>query len=294
MDKKCFIFAAIFFSFISLVRAQNFISGIWPSDNVQIEFKFQSPYFSKWVYYGYENNGRIWLGDYYNDYSIYLYNFNVNLPFSNKLNFVTDLGLVYFYRNLGLEGYEGSEFSETTIDNVYLGIQLANNRINSSAVNYEFGVFLPTTNPNYIYADYFAAISDFYYFPKYIIDSYSFNLTLSRWDKVNEYFEWNFEAGPVIVVPKSGRGRNTEIFGRLEIGSKVQYESLFLETEFNGVLDRKKLILDSVGELSSAIGIGLGYKLKNLTPLLFYKAKLNKTVGKYSFSVIGFKLLVEF
>ncbi|NLT51472.1 MAG: hypothetical protein GXX85_11195 [Ignavibacteria bacterium] len=284
-SKKTVVFFCSAF-IISTAYSQTFNLSTQPTDKVQLGLRYLHSYFSDDISYA--------------DYSgCGVYSLGINFPVGEKSNLVIDFNMVHFSVDVKPIEYdyyiqEGGSYSQNALTNIYVGYQFAKSRLVENAVNFEIGVFLPTAAENDFGALYCGGFyADYYRIAKYIPNTLSINMNLSKWNKVSENFEWGFEVGPTIMFYTKGEGRSSDAFLHYGISPKLIVNNFMVFPEFTGVLILSGQGVDFSDRFMNTIGLGAGYKFGKITPKLFYNIDFNEYKRQMTDGTLGIKLEAE-
>jgi len=148
VNLKKIIFFLIMFAAIDILSAQTLDFQTIPNNRMQFSFSFKKTFYST-----------------NRDMSTFsgVYQLNANIPVSSKLNIIGNIP--YINTSFDIDYPFGHySYSRSGLGNIFIGLQTKPQIMESRRSTYTFGLFLPTASLN-------GALSDYYYFSKYIPNS---------------------------------------------------------------------------------------------------------------------------
>lgn len=282
---KLIQFAVLFAFLISVSSAQSFMFSTKPSDNTQITAKYLHPFYK---------DDNFFYGDIKRSATIY--SLQIDGPITPALNLIVLANFTnysykanYSYMSITRE----ENYSKTAFGNIYLALQFARSRMNSSAVNFEFGVYLPSASEEDYLPLSAGTYADHYYSPKYAPKVFTINLITSKWSNVTELFNWGFEAGPVVMIPTNSQSGNSVIMIRFGIGTSINIQNISVLAEFNGIMQASESAGNFSDRFLNTFGLGAGYRFGQITPQLYYKIDFNDYMKSIQTGVLGIKVNAE-
>lgn len=221
--------------------------------------------------------------------------------FSGAYEFETTIpvtGNLYVNFQIPFVGYTvksrwNKETSESSVGNVYLGIQTKHTTSDIHTNYVSGGLYLPTASEKDGGPTLLGAYADYPSLPKYIIN------TLSVYG--NFATQWNFpsgaglmlDLGPTILIPTGDQNyRDTEILLHYGITGKYSYNSFFGSAEFNGAYILTESDLKFADRFLDVFSLGAGWRGSYVTPSLFYQWNMEKQMSNLVTGSFGVKLEV--
>jgi hypothetical protein len=210
-----------------------------------------------------------------------VYDFSVSIPVSPKLNIV---GSVPFAA-IGADDTE----TESSIGNIYVGLQ---HRLNSGAEKFfsaSLGVFLPTAPEDKPGPMFMGIFTNYYELQKYFpnVLTISGNVAYHR-IKSNDFI-FGVELGPNIFIPTKDDGE-TEVYIHYGLTAGYRFNTVDLKAELVGI----GIITEDVDEFGDRfindLAFGVHWNRGAFRPGVFYKISLKKDIRDFVRGAFGIKL----
>lgn len=273
---RLFIATLVLFVFVSgSVFPQEFMMKNTPHDNASFSLRYLHPYFN--------NNSFSELSSFSGTYE-----FETIIPVTSML---------YVNFQLPFVGYsvktKWDEASESSIGNIYLGIQTRHFPSDMFTNYISAGIYLPTASDKKDGVTSLGAFSDYPSLPKYMVNTVSFYGNFTSQLNLSEGAGLAFDLGPTIMIPtKDQNYRETEAMLHYGIAGIYTYNKFFGSAEVNGVYILTENDLDFADRFFNNITLGAGWRGGYVSPSLFYQWNMEKTLSEMVTGSLGVKLEV--
>lgn len=246
------------FMILDVLSAQTLDLQTIPSNKKQFGISFNKPFFST------DRNLSTLSG---------VYQLYANIPLSSKLNIIGNIPYINtsydFYYPFG-----HYSFSASGLGNVFIGLQTKPKVLENRRSTFTFGLYLPTASEE---ASYNGALSDYYYFSKYIPNSIGLHFNYAYHYINTEGFNYGLELGPNLLIATKGSSE-TELFIHYGIITGYQINKLLLNLEVVGVAIISEDIENFGDRFINMLNIGAQWRGTVVTPKVFYKIYLRDEI----------------
>jgi hypothetical protein len=267
VNLKKIIFFLIMFAAIDILSAQTLDFQTIPNNRMQFSFSFKKTFYST-----------------NRDMSTFsgVYQLNANIPVSSKLNIIGNIP--YINTSFDIDYPFGHySYSRSGLGNIFLGLQTKPQIMESRRSTFTFGLFLPTASET---ASLNGALSDYYYFSKYIPNSLGFHFNYAYHYIPAEGFNYGLEIGPNLLIATESNSE-TEFLMHYGITGGYQINKLLFNIEVIGVV----IVSEDIGNLGdrfvNMINIGMEWRENTVAPKIFYKYYLRDDINRTVDGVLG-------
>lgn len=271
---KTHLIYLLIFVLPNVLSAQTLNLQTIPSDKMQFGFKYDKAFYSS------EYNWSTLSG---------VYQLNVNIPISSKLNIIGDIP--YIVTNYEIDiGFFRSSYSQNGFGNIFIGLQTKPELITNKKSIITFGVYLPTASEE---ESGYGLTEDRYYFPKYFPNSFSlyFNYAYHQINTVG--LNYGLELGPDLLIPIKGNNTNMGVFVHYGLILGYQINRILISSELVGFGILSEDVENFGDRFLNMVDIGAQWKDNNLIPRVFYKIYLKDTVRDYVDGVWGMGVIIS-
>ncbi|MCU7495606.1 MAG: hypothetical protein HF314_02420 [Ignavibacteria bacterium] len=217
-----------------------------------------------------------------------IYELEATIPVTDKIYLNFQLPFVGYSSKSGWD-----ETTESSIGNIYLGIQAKNVTSDIHTNYFSAGLYLPTASEKHDGVTILGAFADYPSLSKYAVNIFSFYGNFAS--------QWNFpsgagiafDLGPTILVPTEDNGsEDTEVMLHYGITGKYSFNHFFGAAEVNGSYILTESELDFADKIFNNVSLGAGWSGSYVTPSLFYQWNINKQLSNIVTGAFGVKLEV--
>lgn len=267
--KKLVISGIFVFLLTFMVSAQSFLLENPPTDKTRFEFRYLRPFF--------EGSSDL-------SFLSGVYDLSVSIPVSSKLNVVGSLPFV----TMDMKGGE----SESSIGNIYIGLQ---NRLKSTAekgMTVSLGAFLPTASEDKYSAPVIGVYTHYYALQKYLPNLLAFNVNVAYHRRHSNGLMYGLELGPYLMIPTKGEDSEMELYLHYGLSFGFRINDFVLKAEFAGIGIVTEKFDDFGDRFVHAITFGALWNRGSIRPGIFYKLYLKKRMSDLIDGVLGIKVEV--
>ncbi len=212
-----------------------------------------------------------------------LYEFSINIPINDKLNFVSIIPYISAKFEIDSD-YYSYEFDESGAGNIFIGLQTNKEIGDDKRSVVSFGLFLPTADED---VSLFGIYSDYCSFPKYFPDALSLYFNYAYHNIKQNGLRFGMELGPTILIPTKDTGMDTEIYLHYGISTGFKAKQFLLNLELLGLA----ILTEDIDKLEDrfvhSINFGSAWIMGNVVPKVYYKLYLKEDISDIVDSVFG-------
>lgn len=261
------VMAGIFIFLLSFfVSGQVFLFQDLPTDKTKLGFRYLRPDLEEDVNLSFLSG---------------VYDFSASIPVSPKLNVVGSIP----FATLSVEGSEG----ESSIGDIYIGLQQRLNSGPGKFFSVSMGVFLPTMSEDKFGPVLIGIYTNYYEFQKYLPNVLTIYGNLAYHRIKSNDFIFGVEIGPNILIPtKNGGEAEVYVHYGLTAGYRFNYVDLKAELVGIGIITED---VDDFGDrFINDLAFGIQLNRGSFRPGIFYKISLKKDVRDIIRGAFGIKL----